>query len=336
MTAAGTTIPSNSTGIKTFWAKWVYEPDLMVKFGIKDSGYTLNSQNTANVTATFTALHNYITDTARFNKDTRDNTVGNIVHLGDYIDLPSLTVTGTELTGAGNNPATGKPYIEGAISTSNINIVPSTLPFDGYNGRLLRLIVVGINSFNSRTASGYTSTTPHVVFQFQNIPGERRMNVSSNHSNIYTGSQMQNYLKVNFLAGLKTAGVPTDTYLWAPKRPVGSGDAANTSITDITDSLWLPTEWEMFGSRTTDSSYVSSTNEGTGDKQAHLEYYNSNAKRIKYKKPGSTYESYNYYWEVSPRPTSTSNSCLVYPDGSQYAYTANQGVFGVAPAFCVK
>jgi hypothetical protein len=225
------------------------------------------------------------------------------LQLGDYIDLNSLNVT------AYNNA--------GAFNVSNIAIVPTPLPFAGYNGTLLRLIVVGINSFGG--------TTAHVVFQFQNVPVSRIMN--STKTQRYVNTQMHSYITDNFLAGLKGAGVPTDAtdgILWNPSRLVWKG-YGETSADSITDYLWLPTEWEMFGTRN-----KTHTSEGTS---ARLEYYDNDAKRIKY----DSSKAPQWYWEESPTNDGTNyRFSLVGKDGGFTNYDSCQTAYGVAPAFCVK
>jgi hypothetical protein len=130
----------------------------------------------------------------------------------------------------------------------------------------------------------------------------------------------------NFLAGLTAAGVP-DSVLWAPARYIANGGGNGATVADIiTDKLWLPTEREMFGSRT----YSNSIYE-TAANQARLEYYGENSKRIKHKSGSSR----QWYWEASPEAADASSFCAV-----DYAGTTANGdagiVGGCAPAFCVK
>jgi hypothetical protein len=100
---------------------------------------------------------------------------------------------------------------------------------------------------------------PHVVFQFQHVPVEHRMNdvdSSSKNTNAggYPASEMRKYLtwvdgnkteNGSFLTGLEKAGVPVEV-LWAPSRAMSNKDGAAIIINDL---LWLPTEREMMGRR---------------------------------------------------------------------------------------
>ena len=100
-------------------------------------------------------------------------------------------------------------------------ILDNPLPYPGYEGRLLRLTVVGINSFKRDGAAANNPGAPdHVVFQFQNIPVFRQMNPTDTNLVGYAGSEMRTYLIGNFLTGLKNATGLTDAMLWAHTRYV--------------------------------------------------------------------------------------------------------------------
>jgi hypothetical protein len=247
-----------------------------------------------------------------------------VIKLGDWIDLDALSVAPYPY---------GEEYYAGEFSAENADVVPSEQPFPGYEGKSLRLIVVGINSFNVTN----DNSPPHVVFQFQNVPVNRRMNKTNTNKDGYAESEMRKYLvKVgdeggNFLEGLKTAGVPEDV-LWAPVRRVANGGSDVTGIDAMTDLLWLPTEREMFGASYS-GDYYSSAYETTGN-QARLEYYDSDARRIKYI---VTSVYLHLYWVSSPSSTSTNCFCVVSYGGYTYPNTdAGNSSVGCAPAFCVR
>jgi hypothetical protein len=277
------------------------EKDLMVKFGIKPT--TATTHNYTDVTLAFNALHTYINDSENFSCETVNSSPGNVVHLGDFIDLASLYVV-SDAGGAAIN------------ETSNTDL--------GVNGKLLRLIVVGINSFNRRS-NKYTQyvDTPHVVFQFQNMPSLRRMNASRTSTTGYNGSEMSSYLTTKYLAGLKSAGVPEE-WLFAPKRRIWTGYLVGSYIID--DLLWLPTDREIFNRNTgSNSSYE------TAENQAFLEYYEGGSK-FKYKKNGSQ----DWYWLASPYDNSEHNLFCCVVAGTNGGYYADDATFGVVPAFAVK
>jgi hypothetical protein len=219
-------------------------------------------------------------------------------------------------------------------------------------GKMQRLIVVGINSFNGKN----NNNTQHVVFQFQNIPVRRRMNPKSENNphgtneGGYKESEMRKYLTGNFLSGLTTtAGVP-DGVLWAPARVLSAGQNG-TGYDKVSDLLWLPTEREMFQGGTgvhEDGKTLGpfSAYEETAENQARLEYYSSNESRVKVYKANSGYPAVmltgtygpcgNWYWESSAHyGTGALSFCAVRTIGA----AGNDGASvagGCAPAFCVK
>jgi hypothetical protein len=293
---------------------------IKVKLGITTTGKL-------GVMTVFYALHAYIENGGLESED-------NVIQLGDWIDLEEgLTVA-----------AYGEGIGTGGFSVENTAITAQ--PFTGYKGRRLRLIVVGINSFqsergvkddvgtptfNGENGGKYTETVndgvPHVVFQFQNLPVRRRMEATDTNANGYLGSEMRAYLVNNFLAGLIEAGVP-GSVLWAPARSVANKGYGATGADPISDPLWLPTERELFGSGTLSvAAYETAAN------QARLEYYTDNSKRVKYYNGSNTRYA---WWEASPCYTAGASSfCLV--SSNVIPSTALAGsVGGCAPAFCVR
>jgi hypothetical protein len=266
------------------------------------------------VTGAFNALHEFIQ---------AGGLASGTVKLGDWIDLEGgLAVEaydGTDNKGGGgfNHNATKaveKVYNKGAAW-----------------GTLCRLIVVGVNSFNGKN----DNDTPHVVFQFQNIPVTRRMNATNTNEGGYAESEMRTYLTGNFLAGLKIAGVP-DGVLWAPVRYLSAGTNGK-GATKITDKLWLPTKREMTGSGTY------SADGETVDNQARLAYYTDNNTRLK-AWDGDSSDNYpdmkkgtgEWYWTGSARYDRSDLFCNVHDNGSDTASYSASSAGGVAPAFCVK
>jgi hypothetical protein len=289
------------------------------------------------VTETFNRLHQFI---RMGGLESRPGAV----RLGDWIDLNSLTVK-----------AYGEGDDTGAFSVTNEDVSPDSLPFTGYEGRLLRLVVVGINSFRSgKGVDGKYSITAndsvaHVVFQFQNIPVLRRMNkvaVSNaippipHYSNDggYAASEMRKYLTPvagfpesgKFLAGLLAAGVP-EAVLWAPARYVSQKENVPR---EISDTLWLPTIGEMYEKRWF-SDYVGELESN----QARLEYYEAEgddtayAKRIKYYKQyeGGNWETFEH-WSASAYSPGYAFCHACYNGKAHMTYDVS---LGVAPAFCV-
>ncbi|GHT50836.1 hypothetical protein FACS1894102_6550 [Spirochaetia bacterium] len=277
------------------------EPDLSKKFSITTSG----NPSTTDVGKTFMALHNYIV----VNFTTSTDATNAVIHLGDYIDLPSLDVEGD----AGNETNADNGYINATNTTCT-------------NGKLLRLIVVGINSFNPGGIPINDNDTPHIVFHFQNVPGKHSMYPWGVASNSYRNSTMRTYVTGNFLTGLINAGVPVSV-LWTPSRRVASGGTGSVYADTIEDKLWLPTAWEMWGQ----SGSSVSTVETATNQASFASFYTDADSR---KKSGAQ----SSYWLASPSSGQADRFCNVNADGSVTTSTGTVGYgsgLGPAPAFCV-
>jgi uncharacterized repeat protein (TIGR02543 family) len=306
----------------------IHNPDLKAVFGITETG-------TAGVTAAFNAVHDYLQS-----RNAEQVATDGVIALGDYIDLESLSIAGYP-TYDDTNGRYGK-----LDNGQNTDL--------GEHGKLLRLIVVGINSFNARSDYYYylgndNGNSAHVVFQFQNLPVRNRcMNQMyyPDAANSYLKSEMRKYLVPTgtsgsgaFLAGLENAGVPLNV-LWAPKRYVAEKGSGATKADLVEDLLWLPTEREMFsiysagytdnGAHDAWGPWSNSIYE-TLENQAWLEYYTSDAQRRKY------YSSSDHgsYWTASPKVDHPSYFTMVYSYGDCGYYNADFAA-GCAPAFCVK
>ncbi|GMO30894.1 MAG: hypothetical protein Ta2F_06020 [Termitinemataceae bacterium] len=261
------------------------EKDLSLKFEITSQDDT----DAALVEASFNAVHSYIQ--AVFTTGTTKEQ--SIIKLGDYIDLPSLSVAGD----TGHETAELYGYINAASD--------------------LRLIVIGINSFNAIN----DNNTPHIVFHFKDIPGDHKMNETDTNTTGYLDSTMRNYIINNFLPGLISAGVP-DAVLWQPNRIVASRGDGLAVPQAITDKLWLPTVWEMTGAQ---SHSVASCE--TSSNQANFTGFYGNYDARK--------KSSNWYFLASPSSVSASYFCGL--DSYGYASYINASLAGgCVPAFCVQ
>jgi hypothetical protein len=151
------------------------------------------------------------------------------------------------------------------------------------------------------------------------------MNTTLSTDGGYDASYMRSYLTGDFLKGLKAAAGLTDDMLWAPARNISQGSRSATDISTIAvDTLWLPTEFEMFG-----TPRGNSVQQEIDAGQARLDYYQTNADRIKYDYGNNP----KWYWLASP--TSGVAFCSVGTDGtSSTNYSSDNG--GVSPAFCIR
>jgi hypothetical protein len=254
---------------------------IKAKFGITET-------RIPGVKKTFEALHGFIEGGGLVS-------MSNVIQLGDWIDLEG-GITVNDYAVDTSYAATGGFQYTGASDST-------------------RLIVVGINSFNGRNGNN----RQHVVFMFKNIPVERRMNPTDTNAGGYAASEMRKYLvpysgsSGNFLTGLENAGVPQEV-LWGPNRIIAR-EHNGTDTNVISDLLWLPTEWEIFGSSRGHPSSETASN------QVWLNYSNNGA----------------IYCLSSPWFDLPNSFCYAAgpkhgPVNWSYATTAR----GVIPAFCVQ
>jgi hypothetical protein len=262
--------------------------DLSVKFGIPIT-------TTANINEICYALHDYLQ-------------IGDLInfHAGDFLDLLFLTVasaTKTDTTGANVS-------FTGATITSNAT-------FSSY-GKQLRLVLVETDPYISKNGN----TAHHLAFQFDNLPlGEvwNRMNNTNTTTGGYRDCAARKWVKSEWRTALINAGIPEEL-LFAPKRKVST---RTSSAEILQDDVFLPTEWEMFGSKTY---AIDAENDGT---QVHFSYYNSNERRVKaYNTNGST----NWYFGASVR--NSASFCGVTSSGIASGSYANS-LYGFAPCFCI-
>jgi hypothetical protein len=225
---------------------------------VRNPGYALSGITTQNVTDTFNAISAYIKTKDASIVNPSDGFLG-VIKMGDCVNLPSLTVASYTIA-------------------AGINITT-------HDDRL-RLMVVGINPYYNKNNNG--TNTPHLIFHFKIAPAEASMQGSNYQGNQYgyLRGMMRRYLTPvtgeagsgNYWTGLRNAGVP-ENVVWPVSRRVANqgngyqfGDA--TAADTIEDYLWLPTEWEMYGSNTNSNPIFE-----TADNQGYFAYYNSNAKR---------------------------------------------------------
>jgi hypothetical protein len=131
--------------------------------------------------------------------------------LGDYLDLPSLTV-------------------DGAVYTWNASY------------KNLRLVVSGFNTYKG--AGDTENTKNHILFTFRNCPLTRAMNPTNDNTGGYPASDMKTYLDGVFATGL--AAALGGDYLYPVKRLISNKDVS-PGYNWYSGTVWLPTEIEVFG-----------------------------------------------------------------------------------------
>lgn len=186
-------------------------------------------------------------------------------------------------------------------------------------GEQVTLVILGFNHDDKASGGGKAGIT----FGMKNLLATKYpMNSSSNNTGGWDRSVMRTSTMKTLLGQL-----PAD--LQAAIKPVTKKTSAglqDTTINSTTDSLFLLSEIEVFGSAT-----YSVSGEGT-----QYDYYkniaNTDTARIKKLSNGSG--SANGWWLRSPYESNSAGFCCVYAVGNVYNYYAGDSA-GVAFGFCV-
>ena len=129
--------------------------------------------------------------------------------IGDYLDLPSLTVDGTTYT---------------------------------WNATYQNLRIV-ISGFNHYIHCGDTENTKnHILWTFKNVVLQRQMNSSNTNTGGYNANAMKTYLDGVFALGLGSALGSSD-YLYTISRAISKKGSTEW----VRNTVFLPTEVEVFG-----------------------------------------------------------------------------------------
>jgi hypothetical protein len=243
----------------------------------------------------------------------RNGNIGNFV-IGDYFGLKFLTIA------AGHDSG-------GAFSKSANEEISG-------HGRWLDLVIVSKNGLKNKNGN----TVDHVVVQPRNVlsamtsasGGGHYMESTNTNQNGYLNSKGRQFIINEVMAGLQNAGIPFDTdVILSLTRKVANKGSGATGVDTITDKLWLPTEWEIFGANT--YSWSSGNQAEIESTQGRLEFYQSAEDRIKYALIGGTVTAV-CWWEASADCGNTSHFCDVHTNGGAGLSSASRE-FGVAPAF---
>ena len=130
--------------------------------------------------------------------------------IGDYLDLPSLTVDGTTYT---------------------------------WNATYqnLRIVISGFNHY-IHCGGDTENTKNHILWTFKNVVLQRQMNSSDTNTGGYNASAMKTYLDGVFAIGLGSALGSSD-YLYTISRAISRKGSTGW----VRNTVFLPTEVEVFG-----------------------------------------------------------------------------------------
>ena len=147
----------------------------------------------------------------------------------------------------------------------------------------------------------------------------RQMNVSNTNSGGWTSCKLRTDLN-NVVYDLLPQAVKDAI---VEKTHKSSAGGQSTSLVEHSDKLWLPTEWEIFGSIT----YAAGTENGNVNK--HYAVFDSAGDRIKHLGTGGAATS---WWECSPSVSYSTAFCTVDSSGGADGNGAGNS-FGVPLCF---
>jgi len=207
--------------------------------------------------------------------------------IGDYLDLPSLTVGGTTYT---------------------------------WNADYQNLRIV-ISGFNHYIYCGHPNENKknHILWTFRNVVLQKRMNATDTNAGGYRTSELKKYLDEVFAAGLGNA-LGSSGYLYKIMRAISKKGSTDF----VTDTVFLPTEVEVFGIPTYGDDQIAwNTN------IQYPIYRDSSFYRVK------TYNGVRaWWWEGTPAASDSLCFCCVDYRGYSNRGAASRDYGCVAPAFC--
>ena len=154
----------------------------------------------------------------------------------------------------------------------------------------------------------------------------RRVNPSNTTAGGWSATELRAWLNDQFYDSL-----PADVKKVIQERTFKVGEGTGkTSLQTLTDKIFLPMEFEVFG--TTATTYPAAATEHTVGGNKQWDIYAVAANRIKYLGPSGSATS---WWECSPTVHSSYSStafCFVNTNGTSNCYYASNA-YGVVPCF---
>lgn len=166
------------------------------------------------------------------------------------------------------------------------------------------------------TDSNYRNYTSYACFH---------MNSSATNS----GGWQSSYMRSTICSTFKNA-MPSDLQVALRSRTIytdntGGGSDSSSYVTATTDTVYIPSEFEVQGSRSYANSYEQNY-------QQQLAYYKNGASKIRYKSDDTSTAA--WWWCRSPSCNYTDGFCCVETDGSASITDANWS-YGFAPLITI-
>lgn len=148
----------------------------------------------------------------------------------------------------------------------------------------------------------------------------RQMNLTNTNAGSWGSTELRKWLNSTFLSQLS----PDLQAVISERTAKYSAGSQSSNLVTVTDKIWLPREWEIFGA----TSYAAGTEHTQGGAQ-QFPIYATAANRAKTlgKVGGLT-----HWWEASPGVSITTSFCFVNAGGTPGSDSAS-GTFGVTPCF---
>jgi hypothetical protein len=222
------------------------------------------------------------------------------LRLGDYIDLPSLTMSADSV-----NPL----------------VYPARTINNDYNR--LRVEIVGFDDYY-QVGNTAVPSQHHVTMIFKDIPTTAKFNDTDTTTGDYPGSMLFHWLHEQFESALISAingGGATVVEPLAVDRIIGT--VANWAWVG-SEKIFLPTHVNIFG-----TTGFSHTNYGTGTQTQFALFALNPNRKIK-----RNNNSRSYWWLAEPSANSSTRFCYVDYRGYSHDSSAS-GTNGVVPAFLI-
>jgi hypothetical protein len=238
-------------------------------------------------------------------------------NLLDVLNVTSIADLMTELRRRCNG--TGKPDFSGLMIGDYFDLPSIAIAGTAYQWnesyKNLRILLSGFNQF--KNVGDTENVKNHVLFTFRNCVLTRRMNSSDTNAGGYASSEMADFLGGDFKNGLQAA---IGDYIY----PFKHLHSTKGSWAWKTDTVFLPTEYEVFG-----APVWSEVGYGGGF-QCQFPIFQQSSEYLVKRYNGSRQS----YWLASPY--AGGGTSFVSVDYGGYAYSITAGsVYGCAPAFCV-
>jgi hypothetical protein len=199
----------------------------------------------------------------------------------------------------------------------------------GAHGKHLGFRIVSNNPHRGK--NGFNQD--HVVFSSMNILSMFRMNPTATNVGGYAASQMRQYVLNNVLPEKKKQGIPfAESWMAEPPRHVSRhGGETNHEFDVITDRLYLPTEFEVFGLHA-----MSNANAETAANQGRYGFYNRDAllNGAPFRIKRSSISTATSWYLASAGSRRLTCFCIALFNGHA-SDSSSIALQGVAPAFCI-